>query len=296
MKANQFFSHVQVFLTQLRRKGMSEHTCLAYSRDLHEIATILDSINDSEISSHHFSNALKKLSQRNLHPRTLARKLSVWKSYSSYLIECEIITQDFLAGLKAPKSPSRLPKSIDAEELNQLFDNPDEENFYTLRDSAIFELLYGSGLRISEAVGLNLNNINLSSGWAYILGKGGKERQVPLSSKSIEALKKWLNVRIAVNNEQAVFTNKNGRRISTRRVRQNLDAWNLRKGGTRHISPHMLRHSCAGHLLQNSRDLRAVQELLGHSKLSTTQIYTKLDFAHLAQVYDEAHPRAKKKS
>lgn len=291
MNHTDFFAHCPQFLLSMQRKGLSEHSQRAYQQDLAELQELTDG-KDMVRSS--FIAALKKLSAKNLHPRTLARKLSAWRSYANYLCEMGLMDNNPLTGIKAPKPPARLPKAMDAEELNQLLDTPVDDNFYTRRDSAVFELLYGSGLRIFEAVALNLHNIDLIEKIAHIHGKGGKQRLVPLGDKSVAALKKWLEVRIAKDGEMAVFTNHLGKRITTRRLRQCLDAWGLKTGASRHISPHMLRHSFAGHLLQNSRDIRAVQELLGHASLSTTQIYTKLDFAHLAKIYDEAHPHAKK--
>ena len=291
MNHTDFFARCPQFLLSMQRKGLSEHSQRAYQQDLAELQELTDG-KDMVRSS--FIAALKKLSAKNLHPRTLARKLSAWRSYANYLCEMGLMDNNPLTGIKAPKPPARLPKALDAEELNQLLDTPVDDNFYTRRDSAVFELLYGSGLRIFEAVALNLHDIDLIEKIAHIHGKGGKQRMVPLGDKSVVALKKWLEVRIVKDGEMAVFTNHLGKRITTRRLRQCLDAWGLKTGASRHISPHMLRHSFAGHLLQNSRDIRAVQELLGHASLSTTQIYTKLYFAHLAKIYDEAHPHAKK--
>ena len=287
-----FFAHCADFLTYLQRKGRSKHTLLAYQKDLCELQEMT---NGKDMVRATFIAALKTVSIHNLQPASISRKLSAWRSYADYLCEMGLIENNPVTGIKAPKLPVRLPKELPMEEINQLLDTPpDEDNFYTRRDLAVFELLYGSGLRISEAVALNLYDIDLIEKTAHIHGKGGKERMVPLGNKSVAALEKWLEVRKAQNGEMAVFTNHFGKRITTRRLRQAIDAWGVTTGASRHISPHMLRHSCAGHLLQNSRDIRAVQELLGHSSLSTTQIYTKLDFAHLAKIYDDAHPHAKK--
>ncbi|MBR3481669.1 MAG: tyrosine-type recombinase/integrase [Neisseriaceae bacterium] len=291
MNHTDFFAYCPQFLLYMQRKGLSEHSQRAYQQDLTELQKLTE---NKDMVRSAFIAALKKLSAKNLHPRTLARKISAWRSYANYLCEMGLIDNNPLTGIKPPKPPARLPKAIDAEELNQLLDTPVDDNFYTRRDAAVFELLYGSGLRIFEAVALNLHDIDLIEKIAHIHGKGGKQRIVPLGDKSVAALKKWLEVRIAQNDETAVFTNHFGKRITTRRLRQTIDAWGQKTGASRHISPHMLRHSFAGHLLQNSRDIRAVQELLGHASLSTTQIYTKLDFAHLAKIYDEAHPHAKK--
>ena len=295
MNTVDFFTHCDDFLIDLRRRDLSLATQNAYQRDLQELRQWADKYQQFTVDGRFFIQALKYLSGRNLHPRSLARKLSVWRSYLYYLIEHHHLSENYLAGIKAPKPPSRLPKAIDAEELDRLLDAPDEDNFYTRRDAALFELLYGSGLRVAEAVGLNLSDIDLNEAWVKVHGKGDKERHVPLGRKSIEALRLYLQERPQNGEETAVFVNHYGKRISIRRVNQTLDDWAMRHQASRHISPHMLRHSFAGQMLQGSRDIRAVQELLGHSRLSTTQIYTQLDFDHLAQVYDDAHPRAKKK-
>ena len=288
-----FFAYCPQFILSMQRKGLSEHSQRAYQQDLAELQELTDG---KDMVRSAFIMALKTISMKNLHATSISRKLSAWRSYANYLCELGLMENNPLLGIKAPKLPARLPKEVPMEEINQLLDTPpDDDNFYTRRDSAVFELLYGSGLRISEAVALNLYDIDLIEKIAHIHGKGGKQRMGPLGDKSVVALKKWLEVRIAQDGEMAVFTNHFGKRITTRRLRQTIDAWGLKTGASRHISPHMLRHSFAGHLLQNSRDIRAVQELLGHASLSTTQIYTKLDFAHLAKIYDDAHPHAKKK-
>ncbi|WP_339895125.1 tyrosine-type recombinase/integrase, partial [Neisseria gonorrhoeae] len=162
------------------------------------------------------------------------------------------------------------------------------------RDHALFELMYGSGLRVSEIHGLNADDVYLDEAWVHVTGKGRKQRQVPLTGKSVEALKNYLPLRQTASDGKALFTGRNGTRLSQRQIQKRLESWAAQYGDGRHVSPHMMRHSYAGHLLQASRDIRAVQELLGHSSLSTTQIYTKLDFDHIARLYDEAHPRAKR--
>ncbi|MBR6027342.1 MAG: tyrosine-type recombinase/integrase [Neisseriaceae bacterium] len=295
MKIAQYIKYIDIFL-QTVAHTMSQHTHTAYQKDLQQLVQLLDSFDkDKDISPEIFIHSLKSLSSKGLQPRTLSRKLSAWRSFNTWLIEHDYLDYDPMIGLKAPKIPANLPKAIEAEELCNLLDTPEEQDtFYTRRDHAVFELLYGSGLRISELVNLNLEDMDLTNGWVVVLGKGNKERRVPLGRKSIEAIRNYLDLRPIKDGENAVFVNCYGSRISSRRLAQNLDAWAKRHLYNRHLSPHMLRHSFAGHLLQNSRDLRAVQELLGHSRLSTTQIYTKLDFTHLSQVYDEAHPRAKK--
>ena len=203
---------------------------------------------------------------------------------------------DPTADIKPPKQPERIPKALPQECLNQMLDLPvDDGDALALRDHALFELMYGSGLRLSEIHGLDTGDVWLDEGWVRVTGKGRKQRQVPLTGKSVEALKNYLPLRQTASDGKALFTGRNGTRLSQRQIQKRLESWAAQNGDGRHISPHMMRHSYASHLLQSSRDIRAVQELLGHSSLSTTQIYTKLDFDRLAQVYDRAHPRAKRK-
>ncbi|MCV2503369.1 MAG: tyrosine-type recombinase/integrase, partial [Neisseriaceae bacterium] len=252
-----------------------------------------------EIDKSNFTWALKRLSFQNRHPSTISRKVSVWRKYNRYLIENNLTDKDFLTGIKVPKIPARLPKAINAEDLNHLFDDnnidDNRDPFLTKREQAMFELMYGSGLRVSEVESLNLKDIELDSGWVTVKGKGAKTRQIPLTDKSIDAVKSYLKLRPEIENQDALFISRLGNRITNRRIQQNLNEWAIRHQAMQHLSPHMLRHSFATQLLQNSQNIRAVQELLGHSQLSTTQIYTKLDFDHLANVYDHTHPRAKKK-
>lgn len=289
-----FMQSLDAYLERLRQEGKSAHTLTAYRRDLEELARLLPAEGIPE--KRHFTAALKKLSQQNRHPRSLARKLSAWRQYVRYLLDHNLISHNPLGSLRAPKAPERLPKAVEAEPLNRVFDQASAVDALDCRDLAIFELLYGSGLRLSEVHGLNLGDIHLDSGWVDVLGKGGKPRQVPLSGKSTAALRRYLPQRQAEAGETALFTNRNGRRLGTRQIQNRLRDWALKNGSPQHLSPHMLRHSYASHLLQSAGDIRAVQELLGHSQLSTTQIYTKLDFDHLAAAYDAAHPRAQRQT
>lgn len=296
MTLNEFPQYSEDYLATLRQQGKSVHTLAAYRRDLNQLFTLLPPQGEVEPHRRHFVAALKKLSQQDQHPRTLARKLSVWRQYADFLVQQKHLPANPVATLKAPKAPERLPKAVDAEPLNQLFDHAQLDDKLDIRDQAIFELLYGSGLRLSEVHGLNLEDVLLDEGWVSVVGKGNKQRQVPLVRSSVAAIRAYLPHRWAVNNETALFTNQLGKRLSQRQIQNRLRDWALKNGSPQHLSPHMLRHSYASHLLQAAGDIRAVQELLGHSNLSTTQIYTKLDFEHLAAVYDAAHPRAKRKS
>ena len=283
-------AQIEAWLHSLQQQNHSPHTLAAYSRDL---AWLADFQPQSELARPLFTAALRQLGQQNQHPRSIARRLSAWRQFCRWLVQTGNLKSDPTHGLKAPKAPERLPKAVPAEPLNQLLDQA-PENPLDSRDLAIFELLYGSGLRLAEASALNLADLNLQSSWVAVTGKGRKQRHLPLTAQSIRALEGYLKIRTAAPGETALFTSRTGRRLGARQIQKRLQQFAARHG-SRHLSPHMLRHSYASHLLQNARDIRAVQELLGHSQLATTQHYTKLDFDHLAHVYDDAHPRAKRR-
>lgn len=291
---NPFFSQLEAYLATLRQAGKSEHTLCAYRQDLQQLAELLpeDATPPQRL---HFVAALKKLSQKGSHQRSIARKLSSWRQYCRWLEQHNLLDCNPTENLKAPKPPQRLPKAVEQETLNHLLDGDTGNEPLQLRDKAIFELMYGSGLRLSELHGLNLSDIKLEEGWVRVLGKGSKMRDIPLGKTSISAIKHYLPYRPAAADETALFTNRHGRRLSRRQIQKRLSDWAVAQGSPQHLSPHMMRHSYASHILQSSQDIRAVQELLGHSSLAATQIYTKLDFDHLAGIYDAAHPRAKRK-
>ena len=298
MLARDFGLSLDGYLKMLGQQGKSAHTLSAYGRDLTELVRLLtegSSETAQDLTRRDFVAALKRLSQQGLSERTLARKLSAWRQYCGWLVQSGMMDNDPTFNLKAPRLPERLPKALPQEELNHMLDSAPADDSLAVRDHALFELMYGSGLRLSEIHGLDLVDVLLDEGWVSVTGKGRKERQVPLSGKSVEALRAYLSERVAADSETALFTGKNGTRLGQRQIQKRLQTWAVQQGSGQHISPHMMRHSYASHLLQSSRDIRAVQELLGHSNLSTTQIYTKLDFDHLAKVYDEGHPRAKRK-
>lgn len=290
-----FLVRLDAYLTQLTQQGKSPHTLDAYRRDLIELANMLPE--NQQPTRNDVVRALKQLSQRGQHPRSLARKLTSWRQYAEYLVHLGELSSNPIAHIKAPKPPERLPKAIDREQINQMIDQdiPQPDDVLAIRDHAMIELFYGSGLRLAELHALNVDDVLLDAGWVTVSGKGKRQRQVPLTRPSIAAIDAYLSTRYAVDGELALFTSWHGTRLCTRQIAKRLEIWSQNNQANQHISPHMLRHSYASHLLQASRDVRAVQELLGHQNLSTTQIYAKLDFDHLAQVYDDTHPRAKRK-
>ena len=288
-----FLAQLAPYLTEQSQRNRSPHTLIAYERELRELANLLPAT--AQPARRDFQAAFRQLSQRGLHPASLARALSAWRQYCDYLVRQGSLKTNPVQDIKAPKKPQRLPRAIERDTLNALLDQPAEpDDTLALRDQAIAELLYGSGLRLAELASLNLNDVYLDAGWLNVRGKGNKQRQVPLTQSSAALLRQWLAQRHAQPHETALFTTQRGTRLGSRQIAKRLDNWAQQHGSPQHISPHMLRHSFAGHLLQASRDIRAVQDLLGHASLSSTQIYTKLDFDHLAAVYDETHPRARR--
>jgi integrase/recombinase XerC len=229
--------------------------------------------------------------------KTLQRELAALRSLFRYLLREGVVGHNPAQGVRAPKVVRKLPATLDADHLSALLSRPADDAL-ARRDAAIIELFYSSGLRLAELVAVNLGDIDVQDATLEVIGKGAKTRRVPVGSKALEAVRRWLQVRgnFAGAEERALFVSSRGRRIHPRTVQQRLQRWALEQGANRKVHAHLLRHSFASHLLESSGDLRAVQELLGHSDIATTQIYTHLDFQHLAQVYDKAHPRAKKKS
>jgi integrase/recombinase XerC len=228
---------------------------------------------------------------------SLATRLSSLRSFFDFLILRGELQANPAKGVSAPRKQRPLPKNIDVDELDQLLEMNDSDPL-SIRDRAMMELMYGTGLRLAELVDIDVKAIDVSLGELRVVGKGSKERKVPFSGKASEWLLNWLKVRgeFAHPDEVALFVSKRGTRISHRSVQKRMEQWGQKQAIASHVSPHKLRHSFATHILESSNNLRAVQELLGHENISTTQIYTHLDFQHLAQVYDQAHPRAKKRS
>jgi integrase/recombinase XerC len=289
---------VDAFLAELtHQRRASPHTISAYRRDLQRLVELAGEASLPALQPHQFKRFAMQLHGQGLAPRSLARTLSAWRAYFRWLAKRGVVEVNPCDGLKAPKRPKGLPKALSIDQSQALLDAP-AETAAEIRDKAMFELFYSSGLRLSELASLDLNGgIDLAEGVVTVTGKRGKTRSVPLGGKAAEAIRAWLDCRVelAKADESALFVGARGARIAPRSIEQRLDLWTKRIGLGVHVHPHMLRHSFASHVLQSSGDLRAVQEMLGHASIATTQIYTHLDFQHLAQVYDAAHPRAKKK-
>ena len=293
-------SHTQQFKDYLQyEKQYSSHTLGSYERDLKQFQLWLKKNQCDDITQAdnlHIRNWVAGLHRQGIGSKTLQRKLSSLRSFYNFLIRKRLLKNNPAIDIRAPKAAKKLPDTLDTDSLTQLLNIP-PDSILAIRDRSIMELFYSSGLRLSELVNLNLDSIDLQEKSLRAIGKGNKERLLPIGSKAIEALEKWLSQRntMAKIDENALFVSTRGKRISTRSIQQRLSYWRKKQGLAQHIHPHKLRHSFASHILESSGDLRAVQELLGHADISTTQIYTHLDFQHLANVYDKAHPRARKK-
>ena len=278
-------------------RGLSKLTQNNYARDIkllldasNEISTPLDALKPANIRG-----LIAKLHGRGLGGKSIARMLSSWRGFFDYLVKQHNFSSNPCIGMRAPKSAKTLPQALSADQAVQLVDIK-EDDLLSLRDHAILELFYSSGLRLAELVGLDFNTLDLANGTISVTGKGNKTRIVPVGSHAITAIQNWLSVRttIAKPDQNALFITKQGNRITPRAIQYRLKEWAIKQGINSDVHPHMLRHSFATHVLQSSGDLRAVQEMLGHANISTTQVYTHLDFQHLSKVYDQAHPRAKK--
>lgn len=296
--------HVAAYLQHLAaERRLSAHTLEGYQRDL---LGLLQSIEESEstlaeASANEVRNAIIKLRKRGLSAPSVARHLSSWRGFYSFAIQRLGYPSNPCYGLRGPKVRRALPNTLSPDNCVQLLDgNPaakSDSDALLARDQAMFELLYSSGLRVSELTSLDLNNLDLKDGEARVTGKGSKTRIVPVGKHACKAIQTWMSWRqvlIRGNDTKAVFVSRNGKRLSVRSVQKRLDQWAAQTGLGQSVHPHMLRHAFASHMLQSSGDLRAVQELLGHANISTTQIYTHLDWQHLAKAYDQAHPRAKR--
>ncbi|WP_162063584.1 tyrosine recombinase XerC [Vibrio taketomensis] len=280
-------------------KGLSLHTQRNYKQQLETMAQHLLSmgVKDwTQVDAAWVRQLASKGMREGMKASSLATRLSSLRSFFDFLILRGELSANPAKGVSAPRKKRPLPKNLDVDEVGQLLEVTDDDPL-SIRDRSMMELMYGAGLRLAEMVSVNVKDVSLFSGELRVVGKGDKERKVPFSGLAKEWVGKWLKVRSGLANpdEKALFVSKLGVRISHRNVQKRMAEWGQKQAVASHISPHKLRHSFATHMLESSNNLRAVQELLGHENISTTQIYTHLDFQHLAQVYDQAHPRAKKK-
>ncbi len=280
-------------------RRLSAHTVSAY---LHELAALMQwcekqRIDDwTAIDSQHVRAFAARSHAAGLGPRSVQRRLSALRTFFNFLVRERVRANNPAVGIRAPKAGRRLPSTLDADQMARLL-AIDAKTPLDVRDLAIMELLYSSGLRLAELVGLDMNDLDLSDRTVRVLGKGAKARIAPVGSVAIEALRRWLGERSALikPHETAVFVGRNGRRIGARNLQLRIAQHARRQGLPLGVHPHLFRHSFATHLLESSRDLRGVQELLGHANISTTQIYTHLDFQHLARTYESSHPRARRR-
>ena len=307
--ANGIQRDINRFLNHLRdERRLSAHTISAYRRDLEKFTDFLTRREITTLRQLVIAQARMfpaQLNQSGLSSRSIQRALSAVRTLYRYLLrESKVAINPFLTArdvghrqaVTAPRAERRLPPTLSIEEIAQLV-TIDPRTDLDRRDRAILELFYSSGLRLAELSGLDLGDLDLGDAMVRVMGKGAKTRIVPIGGYAREAVLAWLNVRPACarESEQALFVNRSGTRLGARAIQQRVAVWAQRQGLGRRVHPHMLRHSFASHVLESSSDLRAVQELLGHADISTTQVYTHLDFQHLAQVYDNAHPRARRK-
>jgi integrase/recombinase XerC len=297
LSASEWLERFCRHLTHERR--LSPRTVTSYRRDLEQALGwcrnhAID--NWSGLSQHQVRHYLSWRHRQGLSGKSLQRELSALRSLFRYLLRENVAEHNPAQGVRAPKSQRKLPPTLDADQLGRLLD-VSECDALELRDLAVLELLYSCGLRLAELVSVNLPDLDFEDATLEVTGKGAKTRRLPVGRQALAAVRAWLGVRagIAREGESALFVSQRGTRLSPRAVQQRLQRWALRRGAPRALHPHLLRHSFASHLLESSGDLRAVQELLGHADIGTTQIYTHLDFQHLAEIYDRAHPRARRR-
>ncbi|QHM72861.1 tyrosine recombinase XerC [Mixta intestinalis] len=289
---------VEGFLRYLKvERQLSPLTHKNYARQLDTVIQLLDELKIadwSRLEPAHVRSLVARSRRAGLQPASLALRLSALRSFLDWMVSQGALKANPAKGVSAPRAARHLPKNIDVDEVNQLLDI-DQSDPLAVRDRTMMEVMYGAGLRLSELVGIDCRHLDLEAGEVWVTGKGSKERRLPIGRTAVEWVKKWLALReFFAPESDALFISKEGRRISQRNVQKRFAEWGVKQGTSSHIHPHKLRHSFATHVLESSGDLRAVQELLGHASLSTTQIYTHLDFQHLASVYDAAHPRAKR--
>ena len=285
-----FFNYIKF------EKRLSELTIKNYQHDINRLIKLNDK-KLTEINSEDIRLSLSKLHASGLSGKSISRILSSWRGCFLFLNKSQLMKYDPTSGIKAPKAKKKLPQTLSIDQVFNLINIP-QTGFIDTRDKAILEFFYSSGLRLSELVNIHISDIDMSEQTIKVLGKGNKFRIVPIGRKAIEALNLWILQRNKLNkilDSELLFLNQHGKKLTARAIQYRLKFWAQKNNIPENIHPHLLRHSFASHVLQSSQDLRAVQELLGHSNISTTQIYTHLDFQHLSKIYDQAHPRSKKK-
>jgi integrase/recombinase XerC len=300
---NSLPSQLRAYIEHLQtERQLADNSVKAYQRDLSQLATFCEAQHlDSwqQVQVHHIRGFVAQRHRKGASGKSIQRQLSSARSFFHYLSR-ELLTKNNPAvGVSAPRSQQKLPKLLDTDEIARLIGFA-AKDWYSIRDRALFELIYSSGLRLAETVNTDLSHLDLEAGLVRVSGKGNKTRAVPVGEKAVIALNCWLDKRqqlpkkSPIIDQTALFLSDRGRRISPRNVQSRLRLWAQRMGIPGAVHPHMLRHSVASHLLESSGNLRAVQEFLGHADISTTQIYTHLDFQHLAEVYDKSHPKARR--
>ena len=290
-------SALERYLETLRTgRRLAAHTLSAYGRDTRLLESLAAERDIASLTGHDIRRFLGQLHGKGLAPRSLARVLSSWRGFYDWMVRGREAASNPCAGVRPPKAAKRLPEALSPDEAVRLVSIEDDSEL-GLRDRALFELAYSSGLRVSELASLDLASLDAKSGEVRVTGKGSKTRIVPVGRAALDAIAAWLGPRaeIARPGEGALFVGRGGRRIAPREVQRRIKRWAALAGIDVDVHPHMLRHSFASHVLQSSGDLRAVQEMLGHASIASTQVYTHLDFQHLAKVYDAAHPRARRK-
>jgi integrase/recombinase XerC len=283
--------NLNTFLEHLASQGFSKHTILAYRRDITTLFNVAG--HDTSLTTAVLRQAVMTL-MKDHKPRSVARMIAAWRHFFAFLVEQKIMTENPALALKTPKKPQLLPKALLPDDVTALLERK-PENELEIRDLAMWELLYSSGLRLSELA--SLLYADYRGDWVRVLGKGNKMRDIPVGRKAKAAITQWLAIRAqwAKPASTTLFISRQGKALTGRAIEYRLQKWSKKSNTSLAIHPHMLRHSMASHLLQSSKDIRAVQEMLGHRSLASTQIYTRLDFQHLLAVHEQCHPRSKKK-
>ena len=289
------------YLAHLRtERRLSPHTEAAYRRDLDALAAYCEAeaiAGWKQLDNFHVRAFAAREHRDGLGPRSVQRRLSALRGFFNYLIREKVVAANPAADIRAPKAAKRLPKTLDVDQVASLLERKPASDPLARRDLAMLELFYSSGLRLAELAGLDVADLDLADRTVRVLGKGSKTRVLPVGGKAVAAIHAWLGDRqpLVKGATGALFVGKSGRRLGARAIQRRIGRWAAASGLNVPVHPHLLRHSFATHLLESSRDLRGVQELLGHADISTTQVYTHLDFQHLARIYDESHPRAKRR-